>query len=333
MGTVRISTVPQTPNARVTVDGRQVALDPSGRATVTTCRSTLVDTVLVDGDPVPWRDEERSQARFDRMFVTDAGRALALAFDVDYMTDVEVVGVPPDQLTSFTLRSSTGERLTREQSGRMWLWGSRVIRGASGLQMRDIYYTVDSVMALGTNVVNASQTKFFPHQTPELRVQALTYPVDLRASDRLFGFPVGSEAHLEASDGTVLDVPLSGGSGSLQALPRGTYVVTVDAPGLHTPRPVSVSQAQTVDLQVLTYLDVAVLLGIPSLVAVALVLVPRPALRARLAFWRRRRLSPVRRRRERPTRSPSDACPDHDVTLTRVSSAPVPVSPSSDRSS
>ena len=307
---VLITTVPEVPDAVLTVDGQPVALDARGAATVTSCRSSLVDGVMVDHEPVPWGDGAR--ARYDRMFVTDGGSAVSLAFDVDYATDVEIVGVPADQLTGFTLRSSTGQRLTRTESGPLWLWGSRVIRGASGLQLREIYYTVDDVRALGTNVVNTSQIKFFPHQTPRLRVEALTYPVDLFASDRLLGTPVGSAAHLEAADGTVLDVPLTGGRGSVDALLRGTYLVTVDAAGMQTPRPVSVSQAQTVDLQVLTYLDLAVLLGVPLLLAVALVLAPRPAMRARLAFWRRAATS----RGGRRTRTPDAASPPLDSSST-----------------
>lgn len=292
---VSVTSIPAVPGLVIQVDGHEVKASAQGTATVMACRDDLVDRIVVSRDPVPIDDRRR--VRYDRMFVTGSGTAVALAFQVDYLTDVRLDGLPPDEIESLTLRSSTGERITSEEQGPQWLWGQRVIRGPSGLLLRDIFYTVDQVMVHGANVVNRSQTKFYPSETPVVQVPVLTYDLELEVRDRLFGFPVGDTAYLEAEDGTVLDTTLVSGRASLRAVPRGSYVLSVDAPGLNTPRPLSVSKDQTVDLPVLTWLDIAVLLGLPALAALLLVLIPRPHMRAAIAGLLRR---PLGRRRSPP---------------------------------
>jgi hypothetical protein len=311
VGPVAVTSVPAVSGLVVQVDGQDVALSDQGTATVTACRDDLVSRVSVGADPIQLDDRRR--VRYDRMFVTDSGRAVALAFHVDYLTDIRLNGLPPEEIESFTLRSSTGERITSEEQAPQWLWGQRVIRAPSGLLLRDIFYTVDQVMVHGVNVVNRSQTKFYPSEMPIVQVTALTYDLDLEVRDRLFGFPVGSTAHLAAEDGTVLDVGLVSGRASLSAVPRGSYVLTVDAPGLNTPRPLSVSKDQTVDLPVLTWLDIAVLLGVPALAAALLVLVPRPRLQAAIIGRLRHPLGPRRAARRGPARRVAGAAVTGDT--------------------
>ena len=69
----------------------------------------------------------------------------------------------------------------------------------------------------------------------------------------------------------------------MESLPRGDYRVSVDALGISSSRPIALSGDQKVRLQVISWLDVAiVLLGLPS-IALALLYVRRPRRAAALA--------------------------------------------------
>jgi hypothetical protein len=70
-------------------------------------------------------------------------------------------------------------------------------------------------------------------------------------------------------------------------VPRGTYDVVADAPGLRIDRRLILSRDQVVVMPVLTWIDLAVLLGAPILIAVGLVLAPRPGLRRRIVVTAR----------------------------------------------
>ena len=65
---------------------------------------------------------------------------------------------------------------------------------------------------------------------------------------------------------------------TVAALPRGNYKVSVEGAGTSFTRPLTLSKNQSVDLQMLSYLDVAVVFGALVLVAGGL-----------LVFGRRRR--------------------------------------------
>lgn len=277
---IQISTVPAAPNMVIHMDGQPLQLSAEGTAAPVSCRRELISRIEVARDA--YQIDERRQVRFDRIFVSDAGRKVELAFHTDYLTQIRLNGLPAEDIDSYTIQSSTGERITSVGNDPLWLWGQRVVRGPSGLVTRPLFYSVQEVLVHGENVVTRSKTKFEPVSVPVVEVPLLSYTVNLQVRDRLFGFPLGSTAYLEAKDGTVVTLPLEGGAASVESLPRGTYTLSVDAPGLDTPRPISVSRDQVVDLPVLSWVDLAVLLGLPGLIAALLVLGPRPALRARL---------------------------------------------------
>jgi hypothetical protein len=300
--TLQISTVPTVPGARIDVGGTAVVLDGAGRGRLRTCR--LADAGSVTGPDAPVELAGKRRARFDRVFLSDRGSRLQVAFGVEHQVSLTFLGLPTRQITRYTLRSSTGAVITYDDLDPVWLLGSRVLRGPDGLEERGIYYSVDSVLVAGSSVVNRSQTKFYPDERAVVRVPLLAFDVDVYVVDRLFRFPVGRRVTLRGAEGLAYHAPLEDGKASFSEIPRNTYAVVADAPGLEVARGLTLSGDQLVVLPILTWLDLLVLVGGPTALATALVLAPRPVLRRRIvrssvrgarAAWRTVRL--LRRRR------------------------------------
>jgi len=278
--TLQITTVPSVPGAAIDVDGTRVVMDGAGRGRLVTCR--LRDAGSVTGPTRPIALAGHRRATFDRVFLTDRGTRLQVAFGVEYQVSFSFRGLPTRQITRYTLRSSTGAVTTFTELDPVWLLGSRVLRGPAGLEEREISYSVDSVLVAGSSVVNRSQTRFYPGDHAVVRVPLLAFDVDVRVVDRLFRFPVGHRVTLRGPEGLSYGAPLANGRASFTEIPRNSYDVVADAPGLEVARSLTLSQDQTVVLPILTWLDLLVLLGGPTALAVGLLLAPRPTVRRRI---------------------------------------------------
>jgi len=192
--------------------------------------------------------------------------------------------VDPRLVQRLVLRSITGEvatytgaALTRPH----WLLAQRVVPRVGGLETKDLYYSVQAIDVLRSNVVNASQQRFVPTSTQKLTFRLSFYPLSLRAEDVLFGRPAGSSAKVEFPDGHVEQVPLDHGVIELGALPRGSYFVTVQGGAFSFRTPVAVSKPQKAVFPVVTYLDVVIVVGALTLLAAGLLLIGRPSLARR----------------------------------------------------
>jgi hypothetical protein len=112
------------------------------------------------------------------------------------------------------------------------------------------------------------------------------------STDALFGNKIGSRLEIIGPDGRTIRVPLDrNGRVHLARLPRGSYRVRSDATGLGASRPVTLSRDQVVDVQVLSVIDLLLLGSGASALAIGLLLVRRPRLRARIRQRVRRGLS------------------------------------------
>jgi Glycosyl hydrolase family 99 len=102
--------------------------------------------------------------------------------------------------------------------------------------------------------------------------------VRVTVRDALLGFPIGTAIRLRYPNGEVRREELGPRAElTLASVPRGDYRVSVDALGLSSSRPVALSRDQELDLQVISWLDVmVVLLGLAS-VALALLFIRRPS--------------------------------------------------------
>lgn len=289
---VAVRTVPVVPGARVVVGDVAARTDGAGRATVRTCRLSTALEVTGPEEPVELPGARR--AVFDRVFLEGRGSRVTVAFTMETEVSFSFLNLPTREIEEFTLRSSTGDVVVRDSLGPVYLQSERVLRGPDGLEERRIYYTVDAVEVAGSSVVNRAQVKFYPSDRAVVRVPLLAYTVRVEVVDRLFRWPVGSSVRLVRPGEIDVAAPLERGRATFTEVPRGTYDVVADAPGLRIDRHLVLSRDQVVVMPVLTWVDLAVLLGVPLLIAVGLVLAPRPALRHRIGAVLR--IPAVRRR-------------------------------------
>ncbi|WP_299444167.1 hypothetical protein [uncultured Phycicoccus sp.] len=306
---VAVETVPVIPGARLVIGGKDVVTDGAGRASVRTCRLTTARDIEGPTDPVQLPGARR--AVFDRVFLTSRGARVSVAFEMESEVSFAFAGLPSRQIERFTLRSSTGDVISRTSLDPVYLRSIRVLRGPDGLEERRIYYSVDSVEVAGSSVVNRSQVKFYPADRAVVRVPLLAFEVRVEVVDRLFRWPTGSSVRLVREGELDLELPLGERGALFTEVPRGTYDVVADAPGLRIDRRLILSRDQVVVMPVLTWLDLAVLIGVPLLIAVGLILAPRPLLRRRIVRVLRRGagflrgLVAFRRRRPVPRHSGS----------------------------
>ena len=121
----------------------------------------------------------------------------------------------------------------------VWVPGSRVVAFGSHLAVKHVEYSVAGRAGRGLNVVNRAQQRFVPAKDRHLRIRLLLYSVRFRVHDALFGFRTGTSVRLaRPAGGSTLRVPLQDGRATRsRRLPRGTYHVSVEAPGFSSARP------------------------------------------------------------------------------------------------
>jgi len=214
--------------------------------------------------------------------------------------------VEPHLVQGYRLKSRTGEIVDVKGARSVTLQATRVVPFPEGLVSKDIEWSIERVMIDGTNVVNRAQNQFTPHRLKgrPRPVRLLFYPVKVKTTDAMFGFPIGKDLTVTYPNGKERRLALREGRAVIPALPRGTYTVNVRAPGLSPARAIAVSRPQEVELQVISWLDVAIVgLLLGSFTAV-LAVARRPHLR-RLPSLRRAR--PRLERRDAPVDRPSPA--------------------------
>ena len=287
-------TVPAIAGVRIRSAGRTVRTDGSGFVTLRVRRTGPGYTDIQAPEVLPTRLRSGKQARFGGLF--QSGRTLGISlYTRTRLRFVDPAGkrVPARRITGGRLASGIGARIHIEGAVTPLLQASRVLLTIGGVRSRPIEYAVDRVEIDGANVVNRAQRRFFPLRAARLSVPLLLYSARFVATDALFGGHVGTAVRLRYPGGRTVRLPLRNGTASAASLARGQYYVRAEAPGYSIERPLWLSRDQVVELRIIGYLDIALLLGALSAVALGLLLARRPVLRRRL----RRVAMPVRRAR------------------------------------
>jgi hypothetical protein len=265
-GTLNVQTLPPLPGVSFTIDGRTFVTDDHGFVHIEIDRWTqklkerieIPDTMLPDG----------SRASFARWFgwsntlEDDVTAAFFVEFPIAY-TFIDLQGNPIDPATvdSLTFKSSTGVSHTFKQgehTDQHMLRGSRVVPTQAGPINKNLYYTLESVMVNGSDVVNRAQQRYHPATESAWTVQLRYFFVDFTARDAFFGFPIGSALKLVNPDGNVERVPFESGANlRLGPLPRGEYQVSAVGPGFSPPAPLMLTRDQFVEMKIITYVDMA----------------------------------------------------------------------------
>jgi hypothetical protein len=236
---------------------------------------------------LPTRLPSGRVVRFDGFF--DSGRTLGLSLYARSTLRFVAPGgrpFPARKVASVRLRSDTGAHVAVSGAVTPPLRASRVVLTRDGPRSRPMAYAVDSVGIAGGNVVNRAQQRFFPLRDRRVRVPLLLHTARFVSRDALFHRTAGTALMLRYPDGHVLRLPLRDGAAEASDLPRGPYRVQVVSSGYSTELPIWLSRDQVVDVQVISYVDLTVILGALTALGLGLLLVGRPTLRRRLSLRR-----------------------------------------------
>ncbi len=284
-GVLVVKTVPSTPGARVAADGVIATANSNGRIRLpirnfeglnerfNVLESRVAKDRKVELDRVVGSPEHgiggkklevglRTQRLVSWTFVDRGGRE-----------------VPPERISLLELRSNTGEivKLRGEDLSRpMWVAAGRTQQTTKGLVNKELYWSVRKVIVDGADVVHRGQQVFIPEQTQDWRISLLFYRVEIVGRDLLFGSLAGEGVELAGPDGTVIRKAFDDqGVALLDNLPRAQYDVHVYGPGVSFTRPMSVSKDQVVEIEVISEIDLGLIVSTIILIAISLVLVGR----------------------------------------------------------
>lgn len=288
---VPIETVPPTAGVRVALGGQAIVTDAHGRGAIAVSGLGAVPERLpaalapaVRGVRLPDGGRVAFARRFGR-------QTLRLAMNTYYRFEPSFISVSgrriePRTIQSYTLKSRHGVTLTVHGAEPVELQSSRVVSRSGALITKDVAWAVERVMVDGTNVVNRGQQRFVPGKLEgPFPVRLLFYRARFTSRDAMFGSAAGTAIRLRYPSGRVEEHELGAdGSIELDALPRGEYRVSVAGAGFSPERPVALSRDQVVDLQLISYLDVAIIALASATLALGLVVARRPHLRSRAAY-------------------------------------------------
>lgn len=209
---------------------------------------------------------------------------LEAGFTVNYQVNQEFYDlqgslVDPARISSLTLRG-VGTTFTFDKAGPIWLPANRLTRRIGDrLESEEILYYFREVNVDGANVVNKGEQRFHIQPDDVWPVQVLLYSAHFSARDAMFGFPIGKGIELTYPDGRKEEFYFDSSDAEVvvPSLARGSYSARIiGIGGSAPPTPVHLSRDQSVELLMLSYLDMAVIVGIPLLIALVFFFIGRP---------------------------------------------------------
>lgn len=291
-GTTVVSVRPALAGVPLMLHGRRYVTDAGGRVVVPATQAELAnDRALLRSRirVLPAQLGPKLRVRFGRWLGSAATLVLLRPVRL-VVVDPAGAAMDPGVAPQVMVRGTDGSRRLLPAGGAVsWMPAMRpILRPHGAWRSRRVTYAVQEVRAYGANVVHRNQQRFSPSDTETVTVHALFFSARFTARDALFGTAVGTAIVLRFPDGHAERHGFGPGAARvLHGLPRGDYLVSVDGPGISFSRPVALSRSQDVDLQVISWLDIAVGATALTLVAVGLAIVRRPSLRRPRQLLRR----------------------------------------------
>jgi hypothetical protein len=269
--TLIVRTVPVVKGVGVSLDGVTYHTDASGSVTIATTsgshRLGIVRPASVPGG---------ARIRFARWpdGIALAGRHIAIGPG----TRVEQAGfvmsrpvsfrftnrgrpVPLSEIGQLTMTNGLGQRFTFSPTRPPSVLAvNRLVRGRTGLATLPIRYSVRSVLIDGSDMVFGGSQNFSvgPHAQP-WTIKVLLFPLQVKVRDAFFKFGIGDAVRIILPDGLHRVIPLGKGHGGRVAgLPRGTYELVPQDPGIGLSAPATLSGPQTDTLLMLSWIDLLV---------------------------------------------------------------------------
>ena len=291
-------TVPPVAGLALTFENQRYVTDSAGRVQIPRARGTAAVDVLPRIAVGSRRLDPRTIVRFARWFTVgpESYAALDVYRQIGWrFVDASGAPVPVGRIERLVLRSSSGQVrvFRRGLARRHWFFSRRVTLIRGKLVKKDLDYSVQRVVVLGADVVNAGQQTFSPARGGNVSFRLAFYTLTVRAEDAIFGSPTGTHARLELPNGATRELTLSHGQAVVPSLPRGSYTIKLGDGVYRPPQPLVLSRSQVAVVPVVTYLDIIVVGGGLLLIALGLLLAGRPYLARRAARLARRGRAPV----------------------------------------
>jgi hypothetical protein len=286
---VRVQTIPAVAGITFQMDGIQFVSDEQGEAKINLYKAGQykLDVLIEKYQSTTQRVEfgrwvnESYVPSVDIRVPTD--NVIQVGLNVYHQvspTYVDLDGFPvdPQRISFVTIKSIQGDVFTLKDNQPHWLPASRVARYQAGLQETKLLYSIINVTIDGSNVVNQAQQRFYANPNDTWSISLMLYSMHIDAKDGLFGSPVGKGVNVLYPDGQDKVFPLDqAGMVDIHSLARGIYhIELLGTNGLGTQMPVALSRIQEVHINVVTYLDMAVVGVMGFVLALGLLLYGRP---------------------------------------------------------
>jgi hypothetical protein len=128
-------------------------------------------------------------------------------------------------------------------------------------------------------VINRSEQRFHIRPDDTWPIQVLLYSVRFTARDAMFHFPIGKGIELTYPDGHKENFIFDSDNKQIviPSLARGSYSARIiGVGGSSPPTPIYLSRDQDTELLMLSYLDIALIIGVPLAIALAFFFLGRP---------------------------------------------------------
>jgi hypothetical protein len=281
-----LQTVPAMAGVLVHVDGVAAVTNNDGVATLPVA-ATGDHSLSVDAPDLGpgartqfarWSDGVSAASRSLRML---ADARLYASFSGDYLTKIRFIdgnggAVDTSRLTDVTLGGPEGTTIpVRAPFDPIWLHvpapSRAVLEGAGTIRK----FSVASGKFQGISVINRGDDQFLPHANGDWAIKLRIYSLNIHTRRPLVGGGIPTEVALVLQSGQRVTAPLdSGGSVTLQSLPRGRYTVSVPNTKLAAEFTLSLTRSQDVTIPVVSQLEIALTLVLLALMVGAMILLP-----------------------------------------------------------
>ncbi len=290
--TLTVETIPPLANIGFALSGQEFFSDEQGIAKIEVTKLGLgAQHLQVLPLPEPeansdtmikferWKNsfQQNFDITIERDMELQAGFALYHQVKLNFV-DLEREQVPDSRISSFMLKNTLGNYTTLTTSGPHWFQANRVARLRNGLEATQVQHSLINLMVDGASVVNKFQQRFFVEPNDIWDIELLFYDVHIRAKDAFFGFPVGKTVDLIYPNDEKIELEFNKNKEIFVSnLARGIYRLQVNGmPGLAPVTPLALSKPQSIQLKVLSALDIGVALSAGLALALGLLLYGRP---------------------------------------------------------
>jgi hypothetical protein len=290
---IAIYTVPPMPGISFKLNHQIYTSDENGVVNLTVGTSGIytLEVLPIDEDHLPsntqmtfarWNDNVFTAAR--RIYFPRA-RRLEAGFIVSYQANqkfYDTTNKPVDaaRVSSMVIRGIGNTYTLLHGAGPVWLPSNRLTRRVGEhLESQEILYYVRNVTIDGANVINRSEQRFHLRPDDTWPIQVLLYSVHFSARDAMFQFPIGKGIQLTYPDGHKETFFFNSRDKRIviPSLARGSYSARIIGVSGSAPEtPVYISRDLDVELLMLSYLDIALIIGVPLAIALAFFFIGRP---------------------------------------------------------